>query len=60
MKSNKKNHRQNVLFFRSKTTKPYPNAAENGYFLHKALDLILMAVTGLGAVSILTCMLLLS
>lgn len=60
MKSNKNTHRRNVVSCRSQAAKPYPNAADSGYFLRKALDLVLMAATGLGAVSILMCMLLLS
>ena len=59
MKTNRKNNHPNVVSFRSRSASPYPNAAESGYFLRKALDLVLAAATGLGAVSILMCILIL-
>lgn len=59
MKYTKKNYYRNAVPFRPTAAKPYPNAAESGYFLRKALDLVLAAVTCLGVVSILMCMLLL-
>ena len=50
---------RNIIEFRPQNARTYPNAAENGYFLHRALDLLLAAATGLGAVSILMCLLIL-
>lgn len=58
MKTTSRTNR-NVIAFRERTASPYPNAAEKGYFFRKALDLALAAVTGLGAVSILMCILIL-
>lgn len=49
----------NVISFRTRTASPYPNAAEDGYFTRRVLDLALAAATGLGTVSILMCLLIL-
>lgn len=59
MKTSRKNRHQNVIPYRYRSASPYPNAAESGYFLRRALDLVLAAATGLGAVSILMCILIL-
>lgn len=52
MKTMKAAHHSNVIPFRSRKGN-YPNAAERGYYLDKALDYALAAATSLGTVTIL-------
>lgn len=43
----------NVISFKRRKGYAYPNAAERGYFLNKALDYALAAATSLGTITIL-------
>ena len=49
MKSSKMNHRHSDIY--RHYHKPYPNAADPGYFVDKLIDGIVSVITGLGCVT---------
>ena len=50
---------ENVIPFSNRKGYAYPNAAEQGYFLSKVVDFALAALTSLGTVVILFCLIIL-
>lgn len=54
-----KNHRRNIYLLEAKAPR-YPNAADKNYYIHKAVDVAAAIISGLGLVSVMLFMVILS